>query len=137
MKFRKKPVVIEAVQYTGNNCFEILKFMDRAKDIWEAELNETDSPIINTLEGNLYVAKDDWIIKGIKGEFYPCKPEIFEMTYEPADFEQSTPKPDGHVHTVPTFTKHFESKDCWCEPELIDDFTANGGKKHFLHREEQ
>lgn len=82
MKFRKKPVVVEAMQYTGENCFDCLRFMDRASDIWEADLNQTDAPIVNTLEGDLSVSKGDWIIKGIKGEFYPCKPDIFQATYE-------------------------------------------------------
>lgn len=47
-------------------------------------------------------------------------------------------KPDGNVHTMPTEgPKHIESKACWCEPELIDDFTSSGGVKHYLHKELQ
>lgn len=84
MKFRKKPVVIEAVQFTGKNCFEILHFMGRGHDIIDAELQQTDCPTIYTLEGDMNTAPGDWIIKGIKGEFYPCKPDIFEATYDPA-----------------------------------------------------
>lgn len=45
--------------------------------------------------------------------------------------------PDGHVHTMPNDKNHNESERCWCNPELIDDFTSTGGKKHFLHREIQ
>jgi hypothetical protein len=82
MKFRKKPIVIEAIQFTGSNCFECMHFMNRSSDIWEAELQETDNPTINTLEGDFRTSPGDWIIKGIKGEFYPCKPGIFEATYE-------------------------------------------------------
>lgn len=85
MKYRKKPVVIEAIQFTGNNCFEILKFMGRANNIWEADLNPTDHPTIYTLEGDMSTSPGDWIIKGIKGEFYPCKPDIFALTYEPIE----------------------------------------------------
>lgn len=85
MKFRKKPVVIEAVQFDGKNCFEILKFMGRASDIWEGDLLPFDIPVIYTLEGDLTASVGDWIIKGIRGEFYPCKPDIFEATYESAE----------------------------------------------------
>ncbi|GAG29563.1 unnamed protein product, partial [marine sediment metagenome] len=76
-KFRKRPVVIEAVQWSGGNQNEVLTF---CKDIkaW----GEGGSVIIPTLEGNHTANKGDWIIKGVKGEFYPCKPDIFEQTYE-------------------------------------------------------
>lgn len=82
MKFRKKPVVIEAIQFDGTNCFEILRFMGRGQDIFDADLNNTDWPTINTLEGDMRTKPGDWIIKGVAGEFYPCKPDIFEQTYE-------------------------------------------------------
>lgn len=84
MKYRKKPVVVEAIQFDGKNCFEILKFMGRACDIWNADLLQNDRPVIWTPEGDMAASVGDWIIKGIKGEFYPCKPDIFEATYEPA-----------------------------------------------------
>lgn len=76
-KYRKKPVVIEAVQFTGFNFDEIEKFVggDYGK-------NEKGEHTIATLEGALKISKDDFIIKGIKGEFYPCKPDIFEQTYD-------------------------------------------------------
>lgn len=82
MKFRKKPVVIEAVQFTGSNCFDVLRFMGRTEDIFTADLNQSDIPIIHTLEGDMSCSVGDWIIKGVKGEFYPCKPDIFKLTYE-------------------------------------------------------
>lgn len=81
MKYRKKPVVIEAVQYfngdgpntvqqcvdfVGSNCF----------------MNEDNLFVIKTLEGDMVALDGDYIIKGIKGEVYPCKPDIFEQTYE-------------------------------------------------------
>ncbi len=82
-KFRKKPVVIEAVQFTGSNLVECLLFMGEREDLVNnLELKATDSPIIHTLEGQMSTSPGDWIIKGIKGEFYPCKPDIFAMTYE-------------------------------------------------------
>lgn len=75
-KFRKKPVIIEAVQWTGNNGQEILAFCPNAK------LHFSDKLTIPTLEGEMTADAGDWIIKGVKGEFYPCKPDIFSATYE-------------------------------------------------------
>lgn len=80
MKFRKKPVVIEAIQWTGDNANDVLRFM--FPDI-EVEAEATIKTI-KTLEGDMHVSKGDWIIRGVKGELYPCKPDIFEATYEPA-----------------------------------------------------
>lgn len=75
-KFRKKPVVIEAVQFTGN-FDEIEEFVGGDCCFNKGEL------VVATLEGPLRASNNDWIIKGVKGEFYPCKPDIFEATYEP------------------------------------------------------
>ena len=74
-KFRKKPVVIEAIQFTESNALEIYDFC-------RIVIFECGVPIIHTLEGDMKVDVNDWVIKGIKGEFYPCKPDIFEQTYE-------------------------------------------------------
>jgi hypothetical protein len=79
MKYRKKPVIIDAVQWDGFNLQEIKDLMGVDTLAWKAE---TDSILIKTLEGNMEANKNDFIIKGVKGEFYPCKPDIFEMTYE-------------------------------------------------------
>jgi len=77
-KFRKKPVVIEAIQFTGENQEEIKEFVTV-----EITIPEKGSwLVIPTLEGDHTALVNDWIIKGIKGEFYPCKPDIFEETYE-------------------------------------------------------
>lgn len=83
--FRKKPVVIEAVQWDTKNTAEVLAFMQRAAPtlVTSSETKEEVGIIIPTLEGNLTASPQDWIIKGVKGEFYPCKPDIFELTYEP------------------------------------------------------
>jgi hypothetical protein len=81
-KFRKKPVVIEAMQYTGLNGFDCVKFGGNGSI---GGTSEQDGGLtIDTLEGKMHVSKWDWIIRGVKGEFYPCKPDIFEATYEPA-----------------------------------------------------
>jgi len=81
-KFRKKPVVIDAVQFTGekNNIAEVVKFCPNIM-LYGTTSNAWLS--IKTLEGNHRADVGDWIIKGVKGEFYPCKPDIFEQTYEP------------------------------------------------------
>ena len=90
MKFRKKPVVIEARQFT----FEIAADMERwgALAGWCGGLvRGTKIPPsqrgieIPTLEGDMRAAVGDWIIKGVSGEFYPCKPDIFEKTYDPVN----------------------------------------------------
>ena len=81
-KFRKKPVIVEAIQWTGKNLDELRRFMKgNLPDL--GAVGRPDSLIIYTLEGNHYANIGDWIIKGVKGEFYPCKPDIFEQTYEP------------------------------------------------------
>ncbi len=77
MKYRKKPVVIEAIQVSFHNFDEIERFV--GGDLG----NRPDgSLVIATLEGAMTASIGDYIIKGIKGEFYPCKPDIFAATYE-------------------------------------------------------
>ena len=80
-KYRKKPVVIEAVEWTGDNINEVMDFL-----MWRnAEHDELHGLTIHTLEGNHRACIGDMIIKGVQGEFYPCKPDIFAQTYELAD----------------------------------------------------
>jgi len=81
MKFRKKPIVIDAIQWNGGNLSEVAT-LGGARE-YEQEFTE-DYLIIHTLEGDMKADKGDWIIKGVSGELYPCKPDIFEKTYEPA-----------------------------------------------------
>ncbi len=78
-KFRKKPVVIEAVRWTGDNQTEIGAFDSRI------EIAEANRLAIPTLEGEMCADPGDWIIRGVKGEVYPCKPDIFDATYEGAE----------------------------------------------------
>lgn len=84
MKFRKKPVEIEAVQWNATkDSWDAIKAMG---DIdWKPGEMGSETFIITTLEGDHLVKKGDWIIRGVEGEFYPCKPDIFEKTYEPVD----------------------------------------------------
>ena len=77
----KKPVVVQAVEYNGANKEEIEAFIGKKLDIIYTELKEPLELKIPTLEGDMKASKGDYIIKGIKGEFYPCKPDIFKSTY--------------------------------------------------------
>lgn len=77
MKFRKKPVVIDAIQWTGNNRDEVANFVGQTGyNVGSAYF------YISTLEGVMSASPYDWIVKGVNGEFYPVKPDIFEKTYE-------------------------------------------------------
>jgi len=76
MKLRKKPIVIQAKQWTGDNFSEMEDFIE--VDFMSVK----DDLIIFTLEGDMTASKGDWIIRGVNGEFYPCKPDIFDKTYE-------------------------------------------------------
>lgn len=79
MKFRKKPVVIEAIQwFKDGDHWAVSRFQSVAPEMQGCGW-------IKTLEGGHIVTPGDWIITGVKGEHYPCKPEIFEMTYELAE----------------------------------------------------
>ena len=86
-KYRKKPVVIEAMQFTTNNevgspqMDSIVNWINQGGTICGAWHNGTDI-LIKTLEGEMRAEVGDWIIKGVKDEFYPCKDEIFRATYE-------------------------------------------------------
>lgn len=79
-RFRKKPVEIEAMLYTGDNWVEIAKWL-RESDV-RIGREHTGKASIPTLEGTMYASPGDWIIRGVQGEFYPCKPDIFAETYE-------------------------------------------------------
>lgn len=96
-KFRKKPVVIDAVQWTGNNIEAVLSFLQDGHENFDHLPVAPDDPHVHqgighvpamgeiyipSLEGTMTASAGDWIIKGVKGEFYPCKPDIFLVTYE-------------------------------------------------------
>ena len=96
MKYRKKPVVVEAIQLQGNDysILSVLKFIGEVNEIDASNPFEQDSLhdyidkikegglVIATLEGEMLASIGDYIIKGVQGEFYPCKPDIFGQTYE-------------------------------------------------------
>lgn len=77
--FVKKPVKVQAIQWTGDNYEELIDFVGNVMFPYSFDDGEV---IIRTLEGDHHASKGDWIIRGINGEFYPCKPDIFEKTYE-------------------------------------------------------
>ena len=79
-RYVKKPIEIEAVQWTGDNRPEIWDFCSLCYFNTDIESGELKL-MIQTLEGTMEASKGDFIIKGIKGEFYACKPDIFELTY--------------------------------------------------------
>lgn len=86
MKFRKKPVVIEAIQALPENINTILAWSTDERPITvPTEYYASRVIEITTLEGVMTAREGDWIIKGVNGEVYPCKPDIFEKTYEPVD----------------------------------------------------
>ena len=83
--YRKKPVIIEAVRFTGSNYRDIREFTKgQSNTVFQGGRVPTGLTIA-TLEGTMTATVGDWIIKGVKGEFYPCKPDIFEKTYEPVE----------------------------------------------------
>ena len=88
-KYRKIPIIVEAIRWNGINLDEIKAFVGKSliyeiiDDAWRA--GKTSHHVImkiKTLEGYMNVSINDFIIKGVNGEFYPCKPDIFEKTYE-------------------------------------------------------
>ncbi len=94
-QYRKKPVTITAVQWTGENLKTVTEFIDVKPEIssmiagmmWDRyeEAVSKNGLKIPTLEGVMSANIGDWIIRGIKGEYYPCKPDVFAATYEPAE----------------------------------------------------
>lgn len=111
-KFRKKPVVIEAVQY-GPYSMPTVELVEFLEDVHCSIGSE--GLVIETLEGNMLASVGDWVIKGVNGEFYPCKPDIFEKTYdvvEPGtDSGGSSPQDTDSTETVKA------------EPETIEPMT--------------
>jgi hypothetical protein len=92
VKFRKKPVVIEAVQWDGRNGADVAAFCPGIAGVSVADGTVVQLEI-KTLEGTMSASIGDWVIRGVKGEFYPCKPDIFEATYERV--REAAHYPDG------------------------------------------
>ena len=99
MKYVKKPIVVEAVQWTGKNLPEVVDFAGdklncdmSANEMCSEDMakNTINELYIDTLEGTMHISVMDYIIKGVKGELYPCKPDIFLETYEVEGAADST-----------------------------------------------
>ena len=78
-QYKKKPIVIEAIQWTGRNDIEVCDFLANSESCFGYDAGKIT---IETLEGEMAVSVGDFVIKGIRGECYPCKPDIFKKTYE-------------------------------------------------------
>jgi len=85
MYYRKKPITIEAMQLKPGNILDVMNWVHEEcpPEMNARILPEPGGARIRTLEGYMHASWSDWIIKGVKGEFYPCKPDIFKATYEP------------------------------------------------------
>lgn len=86
MRYRKKPVEVDTIVWNGSNVDEIKEFCN-GNERFETDNKGTNGDVshflyIHTLEGKMYASVGDYIIKGVNGEFYPCKPDIFEKTYD-------------------------------------------------------
>lgn len=90
MKFRKKQIEIEAMRFDGNNAGEVISWIKMSVSPADVSMfvnrlmltADRSEIIIPTLEGDMLASQGDWIIRGVAGEFYPCKPHIFDATYE-------------------------------------------------------
>ena len=123
-KYIKKPIEIEAIQWTGFNLEEIKSFVGNPLiyEIFDGAYQAGMAPPrvemkIKTLEGEMQVSVGDYIIKGVKGEFYPCKPDIFVMTYE-AKTENVAPE-----NETETLKKEIERLNI-----ILEDYACRYGK---------
>lgn len=143
--YKKKPVVIEAIQWTGQNHREMFDFLTNYKLTNEFMSTNGDNfyidhskveggLVIKTLEGEHIASIGDYIIKGVKGEFYPCKPDIFADTYESAEPDYS-----NKINTTQLLDLGSGQKKCAC-CEMIYEGTPRspfciGCKKIFTQEE--
>lgn len=116
--YRKKPVEIEAMQYTGDNVDEVVSWLlDASKLSCPSYGGELLS--IQTLEGHMLVSHGDYVIKGVKDEFYPCKPDIFVLTYEEVeDYEYSPEEKTEDIGFKEALIKVHNLLDAWGLPNV-------------------
>lgn len=127
MQYQKKPVVIEAIEFadsTLGTLDRISEFMDQEQEIVFDDNNLEPKIKIETLEGPIYASVGDFIIKGIKGEFYPCKPDIFHLTYDKEGSVDKGEISDGY-HTfneLYEFRKMYNAAafNAWAKEGLYD-----------------
>lgn len=110
-KFLSRPVVKEAVQFTGENQDEIQAFCP------DIEKDPGGGMMVRTLEGAMYISPGDWVIKSVRGEFYPCKPDVFERTYDPLDKAEETAFIEAAISIlIKECHETAVSKGWWDEP---------------------
>ena len=116
--YRKKPVHVKAIKFNGNNSKQVEKFV--YGESHEKYFTSSPHMTIQTLEGDMKASKGDYIIRGVAGEFYPCKPDIFKATYEEIDQDgnrvNSTQYPESANTPVMTVAAILE----WLEGEKED-----------------
>lgn len=129
-KYRKKPVTIEAIQWTGENSVDILQFCKDCFIVCGTDLK------INTLEGPMNASVGDMVIRGVHGEFYACKPDIFEKTYDKADSDMGEVSDGYH-----TFNELYEFRKVynaalfneWAKDHIIGS-NIEPGPKYNVHK---
>lgn len=128
-KYRKKPVVIEAFQYdgdlSGKDGYYVPKWAVKAFEDGVIKFKDAGDMYIETLEGDMQAHVGDWVIKGVKGELFPCKPDVFEMTFELIEDETCEGYEDceGSLYTQMTvslaeFVIHAAGKENATDAEL-------------------
>lgn len=117
--YQKKPVIVTAIQWTGKNKKEISDFLTedmKSEDTFEFN---NDGLFIKKSEGKLYASIGDYIIKGVNGEFYPCKPDIFEKTYEEYKEERRILKQYDEDGNLQNYWVRGEKNPCGCGSNLF------------------
>lgn len=98
MKYRKKPVIVDCIQWTGENIDEVKGFVGNSLHVYMIDVSAPNGHETKTIMASISIMKlegehscriGDYIIKGVNGEFYPCKPDIFEQTYEKAEEQEN------------------------------------------------
>lgn len=130
MKFRKKPIVIEAVQWKGWNYCEVESFMCFSGYHWSS-VSADANLVIHAREGDHTAIVGDWIIRGVKGDFYLCKHDIFEATHAPADdIANDGLEETGNEQAMikqEQMVRHWRSLANCCDQELKRDANPNSG----------
>lgn len=123
-KYMKKPVEVEAVQITEENCHEVAAWCggNVNREVGHARFGID----INTLEGVMLGKLGDWIIKGVNGEFYPCKPDIFDKTYD--EVSTSIMPTGGHITilSITDLNNGYFKMDVDMDNETIKTFASIG-----------
>lgn len=121
MKYKKKPVTIEARQLTAKTRDDVCRWVNEGKrspQAWFYDSNGADEIYIETLEGTMVATDGDFIIQGVKGEFYPCKPDIFAATYEPVSTETPTPK-DQAIESLRTHANNPDQEEAHHAADMV------------------